>query len=136
MSSSVVSTLTSYIEISSSDSGDYDDGIPKINKLNFGYYNVPTFEDFNGYMFSVDNELIGGPHKELYPSAYISSEQYISNYNIITDNYGNTLSILNEISTINDTYAPVNSYCTQAPYVDRMAWIIDENQSFTFLTEH
>ena len=45
--------VSSYVKDISSDA--YDDGIPKIEKLDFGFYAVPQRADFEGYMASVDN---------------------------------------------------------------------------------
>lgn len=136
MSETITTMVTSYVETSSNISDEYEDGIPKINRLNFGFYNVPNDKDFIGYMTSVDTGLIGGLHKHEYPSAYISSEQYIPIYKTEIDEAGNVISVLNYLSTVNDTYYPIDNWCSQAPYVDRLSWKIDENNSFTFIEDH
>lgn len=74
LTTEVTSEVTSYIE-DPDEPPEYDDGIPKIYNLNFGFYAVPKNEDILGYMMSVDNGLIA-KHQHFDISGYISSEAY------------------------------------------------------------
>lgn len=53
------------------------EGIPVINKIDFGFYVVPGKHDIPSYMQSVDNGAFG-PHFHYDVSSYISSQSYIS----------------------------------------------------------
>jgi hypothetical protein len=69
-----VSTMvSSYID--DPDKGEYNDGIPKIKGLDFGFYTIPKKEDILNYMMSVDNENLV-KHEHIYPYSYISSKAY------------------------------------------------------------
>lgn len=112
--------VTSYV-----DGGeDYDDGIPPIKKIDFGFYVVPTKEEFRPWMASVDNGDVA-EHRHWAPSSYVSSESYVQISGTRTDDDGNVISVVTGLSTVNDAYAPVDSYCSLEPYVDRIRWEID-----------
>ena len=125
--------VTSYVDDISSD--EYDDGIPKIRGLDFGFYAVPKNEDILGYMMSVDNELIAKHGHYTYP-AYISSDSYLSNYaekEVETETGElSAVSVLTSLTTVDDFYEPVDTWCTLAPYVDRIRWKIDQSSPYPF----
>ena len=112
-------------------SDEYDDGIPVIKHISMGFYAVPQLCDFVEYMTSVDNGGYG-PHEHYAPSAYISSESYLSSYKVISADDGSEKSVLTALIPQNDYYHPVDNYCTLAPYVDRISWIIDEDSPYSF----
>ena len=56
LTAEVTEPITSVISTEISDG--YDDGIPTIKKLDFGFYAVPRKEDIEQYIMSVDNELL------------------------------------------------------------------------------
>lgn len=124
----VVSTLTSLIDLSDDI---YDDGIPKIKTLDFGFYAIPTKEDIIAYMLSVDNEMIV-KHEHFKPPAYISSESYGYQTKQISDDEGNVFETSARISSDGDFYEPVDEYCSLAPYVDRIKWAIDTSSQNPF----
>ena len=123
--------VTSYVDDISSD--EYDDGIPKIRGLDFGFYAVPKNEDILGYMMSVDNELIA-KHEHSYPSSYISSEAYYGpNYESSIGQDGEEWRVKPApLSTSGDYYDVVDNYCTLAPYVDRIYWKIDGASEYEY----
>ena len=123
--------VTSYVE--DSDEDEYDDGVPKIHGLDFGFYAVPKKEDILEYMTSVDNELIA-KHEHYYPSSYISSEAYYGpNYESAVGPDGETWKVKPEpLSTSGDYYDVVDNYCTLAPYVDRIYWKIDGASEYKY----
>ena len=117
--------VTSYVDDLSGN--EYDDGIPKIHGLDFGFYAVPKKEDILGYMMSVDNELIA-KHEHCYPSSYISSDWYGKPvYQSAVGPDGKEISTVapQPVATSGDYYDVVDNYCTLAPYVDRIYWKID-----------
>lgn len=65
--------VSTYVPGLSSD--EYEDGVPIIKSLNFGFYAVPKKEDIDQYILSVDNELIA-KHGHFTVPAYLSSERY------------------------------------------------------------
>lgn len=122
--SALSATLTCMAEVSeqvsselSSPADEYDDGVPIIKNLDFGFYAVPKKEDIDQYIMSVDNELIA-EHRHYAIPAYISSERYVS----ADTPKGPAL------STQGDFYQSVDNWCTLAPYVDRIYWKIDESR--------
>lgn len=123
--------VTSYVE--DPDEDEYDDGVPKIHGLDFGFYAVPKKEDILEYMTSVDNELIA-KHEHYYPSSYISSEAYYGpNYESAVGPDGETWKVKPEpLSTSGDYYDVVDNYCTLAPYVDRIYWKIDGASEYKY----
>lgn len=136
LSSLVQKTVEIPVEVSTEVSADmYDDGIPKINKIEFGFYAVPRPEDIVGYMMSVDNELIAKHGHYTYP-AYISSDHYLSNYaeEEIETPKGelSSVSVLTSLTPVDDFYEPVDTWCTLAPYVDRVRWKIDQSSPYPF----
>lgn len=125
LTAEVTAQVTSYVDDISSD--EYDDGVPKIRGLNFGFYAVPKQEDILGYMTSVDNELIAR-HEHFYPSSYISSGWYGGPvYQSAVGPEGEEISAVlpQPVATSADWYDVVDNYCTLAPYVDRIFWKID-----------
>ena len=98
----------------------YEDGIPPIRTLDFGFYAVPKKEDIDQYILSVDGELLT-KHGHYAVPAYISSEGYVR----AETPTGPVL------STFGDEYSSVDNWCTLAPYVDRIYWKIDEDGSFS-----
>lgn len=130
LESEITTEVTSYIEDSNEE---YDDGIPKIRGLDFGFYTIPKKEDILNYMLSVDNEDIT-KHNHIYPSSYISSEQYHGPiYETITDPNNNEQRIKPlPLSTSGDYYDVIDNYCTLAPYVDRIYWKIDGASEYKY----
>ena len=104
--------------------------IPSVKRIDFGFYAVPTNEDFSGYMMSVDQGLIT-PHKHTDICGYISSEAYISTHlpKLVPDPYSeqsSMLSIYNEpLKTSGDYYAKTTSHCSLYPYKDPIRWVIN-----------
>ena len=104
--------------------------MPAIKKIDFGFYAVPTRENFISYMTSVDQGLLT-PHKHYDISGYISSEAYISTHlpKLVKDPYAETssmLSIYNEpLKTSGDYYANTTSHCSLYPYKDPIMWAIN-----------
>lgn len=131
LTAEVLSEITSYIDDLSGD--EYDDGIPKIRGLDFGFYAVPKKEDILEYMTSVDNELIA-KHEHFDLSGYISSDWYSE------PNYTSSIGIdgevykmaLEPLQTSGDYYDVVDNYCTLAPYVDRIFWKIDGASEYEY----
>lgn len=121
--------VSSYVKDISSDA--YDDGIPKIEKLDFGFYAVPQRADFEGYMASVDNGLFV-EHRDVGISGCISSESYLSVYGQYKDDEGNLCTALSALSGVNDHYEQTGMSCTFAPYVDRVRWKIDPDSLKSF----
>lgn len=120
-----VSTMvSSYIDDPNNEG--YNDGIPKIKGLDFGFYTIPKKEDILNYMTSVDNEDLV-KHEHIYPYSYISSEAYHGpNYQSSIGPDGEEYKIKSEqLSTSGDYYDIVDNYCTLAPYVDKIYWKID-----------
>ena len=78
----VSAILPQYVEtqvtsLASSDiSIDVYDGIPIINKIDFGFYVVPKQHDIVNYIASVDNGAFG-PHEHKDISGYLSSQEYL-----------------------------------------------------------
>jgi len=131
LTAEVETEVTSYVEDLSSE--EYDDGIPKINALDFGFYAIPKQEDILEYMLSVDNELIA-KHEHTYPSSYISSEQYFGpNYESAIGPDGSEWRVKPQpLQTSGDYYDVVDNYCTLAPYVDRIYWKIDGASEYEY----
>ena len=127
----MTSEVTSYIDDISGD--EYDDGVPKIHGLDFGFYAVPKKEDILGYMMSVDNELIA-KHEHYYPSSYISSEWHSEpSYTSSVGPDGEIYKMaLKPLQTSGDYYDVVDNYCTLAPYVDRIYWKIDGASEYEY----
>lgn len=125
-----------------SDDVEYDDGIPSIRQIDFGFYAVPKREDLEAFMMSVDTGLIV-EHTHCDISGYISSEAYISSHlpRVKADPYAETsawasaytegeipskLSVYDEaLKTSGDYYAKVNSECSLYPYKDPIYWRIN-----------
>ena len=121
------------------------DGIPSINKIDFGFYVVPGDHDIPSYIQSVDNGAFG-PHVHTDVSGYISSQSYITPdpsikydpYAYDLSNYGFPLSTcetsyMNQpLSTINDAYRNVSKNCSLEPYVDKIYWTIDADSIYTY----
>jgi hypothetical protein len=118
-------------EISTDLSDGYDDGIPQIRRLDFGFYAVPKKEDIDQYIMSVDNELIA-KHEHYTQPAYLSSEAYELVYEEVVMPDGSVQKLPKELRTSGDYYAPVDNWCTLAPYVDRIIWRIDEVSQMPF----
>lgn len=118
-------------EISTDLSDGYDDGIPQIRRLDFGFYAVPKKEDIDQYIMSVDNELIA-KHEHYTQPAYLSSEAYELVYEEVVMPDGSVQKLPKELRTSGDYYAPVDNWCTLAPYVDRIIWRIDEGSQMPF----
>ena len=131
--SSIISTIVEVpVEVSSEVSSDmYDDGIPRVNKIEFGFYAVPRPEDIEGYIMSVDSGLIA-KHEHYTKPAYISSESYERKYRTEVDPYGDEISVPWYTATSGDWYEPVDNWCTLAPYVDRLRWKIDQSSPYPF----
>lgn len=131
LTAEVTAEVTSYVDDLSGD--EYDDGVPKVRGLDFGFYAVPRREDILGYMTSVDNELIA-KHEHYYPSSYISSEAYYGpNYESAVGPDGEAWKAKPEpLSTSGDYYDVVDNYCTLAPYVDRIYWKIDGASEYEY----
>lgn len=120
----------------------FDDGIPTIRQIDFGFYAVPERENFESYMMSVDTELLV-PHTHRDISGYISSDSYLSDHlpKIKYDPYREDesmasaysegeipgkLSVYDEpLKTSGDYYAKVNSDCSLYPYKDPIYWRIN-----------
>ena len=104
--------------------------MPTVKKIDFGFYVVPTAEDFDSYITSVDQGLLT-PHKHYDISGYISSEAYISTHlpKLIPDPYSETssmLSLYNEpLKTSGDYYEKTTSHCSLYPYKDPIRWAIN-----------
>lgn len=114
----------------------YDD-IPIVNKIDFGIYVVPHQHDEVKYIASVDNGYFG-IHEDTPQMGYISSESYLShppsiNYlpHLSTEPLSDyVISVFNKpLSCINNYYDIVDWQCSLAPYVDKMYWKIDTDQS-------
>lgn len=129
LTSEVEVTLTSEVDISGD--GGYDDGVPPIKSLDFGFYAVPLCADIDGFIMSVDNELIA-KHEHYTKPAYISSAAYDMQYKTVTDPDGNQISVPSHLSTYNDYYEPVDNWCTLEPYRDAIKWRIDEDSPREF----
>lgn len=119
--SEITSTVSTEIEISSRE--EYDDGIPKIRTIDFGFYAVPLTDDIDRFITSVDNELLA-KHEHYTIPAYISSESYVPVYESKFQD-GVETSVLARLSGVNSLYEPVDNWCTLAPYVDKIKWRID-----------
>lgn len=122
-------TLTAIVEVPSqvetdlsSPTEEYDDGVPAIRTIDFGFYAVPKYADIDQYILSVDNEQIA-KHGHFTVPAYLSSERYFQ----AKGRDGKTV-----LSTEGDVYGSVDNWCTLAPYVDRIRWKIDESLSAAF----
>lgn len=124
----VIADVTSYVETSSDT---YDDGIPKVQRIKFGFYAVPKQYDIDQYILCVDNGGFG-PEIHSETSGYLSSENYVMRYRTVTDPYGEQISVPYQLSTVNDYYGQTGYQCTLAPYVDRIYWQIDENSLSNF----
>lgn len=73
--------------VSSDISTDVYDGIPIINKIDFGIYVVPKEHDIPSYITSVDNGAFG-PHEHEDVSGYLSSHAYLMpSANALSDPY-------------------------------------------------
>ena len=129
----------------SSDISVYD-GIPIINKIDFGFYVVPKQEDIESYIQSVDNGAFG-PHVHSDVSGYLSSQQYIdiNMSSMLSDPYAYDryytkplstceygTSELKPLSTVNDAYGIVDRNCSLEPYVDKIYWTIDADSIYTY----
>lgn len=132
----------------SSDISVYD-GIPIINKIDFGFYVVPGKHDIVQYIQSVDNGDFG-PHIHTNVSGYLSSSQYMSamseyslsdpyaydineylhRYPLSTCEYGTAQ--MPYLSTNGDFYGKVDRNCSLEPYVDKIYWTIDADSVYTF----
>ena len=142
----VTADITSYVDNPNTSANVYDD-IPIVNKIDFGFYVVPSKHSNNmeSYMQSVDNGDFGSHiHNDL--CGYISSESYISSDPIIiSDPYlpdaiaaGEPLStcqtcaFVQPLQTSGDYYDIVDWECTLAPYVDKLYWRIDAGSQYEF----
>lgn len=129
----------------SSDISVYD-GIPIINKIDFGFYVVPGKHDIVRYIQSVDNGDFG-PHFHSNVSGYLSSASYISSqsasilsdpyaydseyaYPLSTCEYRDSMSAA--LSTSGDFYGIVDRNCSLEPYVDKIYWTINADSVYTF----
>ena len=138
--SALSTTLTAMVDVpvselveTSSDEGAevYDDGIPTVGKIDFGFYAVPNRYDIEGFMTSVDTGVFGD-HYHTDISGYISSEGYTAEYKEISDDWGNAHTVSSEIVPYGDVYAVTDSECSLAPYVDRIRWTIDSDDERPF----
>lgn len=114
--------LTSYVD--DPNGNGYDDGIPKINTIDVGFYEIPTSADIESYMTSVDNGEIAR-HLHYYPMSYLSSEQYSYISSEYVDEDGIHRIDYTGLSSAGNEYGLVDNYCTLAPYVDRIIWNIE-----------
>ena len=129
----------------SSDISVYD-GIPIINKIDFGLYVVPKQHDIVQYIQSVDNGDFG-PHFHSDVSGYLSSAEYLrplsvdmlsDPYAYDTSGYAYPLSTceygvaVQQLSTVGDYYGNVDSGCSLEPYVDKIYWTINADSVYTF----
>ena len=124
------------------------DGIPVINRIEFGFYAIPGDHDIVSYIQSVDNGAFG-PHEHYDISGYISSltytnlntsavlsdpyvhmPAYLSTYDLSTCEYGKAQLV--PLSTAGDTYANVDKRCSLEPYVDKIYWTIDADSIYTY----
>lgn len=123
------------------------DGIPIINKIDFGLYVVPGEHDIPSYIQSVDNGDFG-PHIHTSVSGYLSSASYLSSpqmsmlsdpYAYDTSSYAYPLStceygaaVTASLSTNGDFYGDVDRNCSLEPYVDKIYWTINADSIYTF----
>lgn len=140
----VTADITSYVDNPETSADVYDD-IPIVNKIDFGFYVVPSKHEIEPYIQSVDNGVFG-PHEHNSICSYISSEAYINNGPIIIpDPYlpeasaiGEPLSTcessayMNPLQTSGDYYDIVDWDCTLAPYVDKLYWKIDAGSIYKY----
>ena len=148
---SVSATLQQYVTteitslVSSNTSVEVYDGIPTINKIDFGFYVVPAQHDIVNYIQSVDNGDFG-PHVHNEICGYISSLSYgdpiptaLSDpYAYDLCSYGDPLStcemsVFNQpLKTFGDVNQVVGNNCSLAPFVDKIYWTIDADSIYTY----
>lgn len=105
---------------------DVYEGIPIIEKIDFGFYVVPRQHQIVPYIQSVDNGDFG-EHKHADLSGYISSDMYsMPKPHMTYDPDGIEISSFQDpLSGEPDYYESVDTSCTIAPYVDKLYWRID-----------
>ena len=106
----------------------YEDGVPVVSKLDFGFYAVPRAANFDSYISATDAR----PHEHSPICSYVSSESYVAEYKEVVDDEGGFHTVSAALSGVGDAYEKVDEECSLAPYVDRIRWTIDATSDRPF----